>query len=96
MKSLNEILTILSEHKSSLKKKYYIKTLGIFGSYSHGDFDINSDIDILVEFEKTVGFEFIDLADELDNLLNNKVDLVSKKAIKPRYFNLIDSDLIYV
>jgi uncharacterized protein len=96
MKSLNEIITILSEHKSSLKKKYYIKTLGIFGSYSRGDFDNNSDIDILVEFEKPVGLEFIDLADELENLLQKKVDLVSKKAIKPRYFSSINSDLIYV
>jgi hypothetical protein len=70
--------------------------LGIFGSYSRGDFKKNSDIDIIVEFEKSPGFEFIDLADELEVILNKKVDLVSKKAIKPKYLNYIYSEIKYV
>jgi predicted nucleotidyltransferase len=56
----------------------------------------NSDIDILVEFTKPVGIEFIDLADELEKMLKSKVDLVSKNGIKPKYYEAIKKDLIYV
>ena len=76
--------------------KYNIKSLGVFGSYFRGDYRKDSDIDILVEFEKPIGLLFIDLADELENLLKNKVDLVSKKAIKQRYLDYIDQEIIYV
>ena len=96
MKNLNEILSILTKFKDKLKTKYNIKSLGVFGSYSRGDYTRDSDIDIIVEFEKPIGFEFIDLADELEYILNNKVDLVSKKAIKPRYLDCIDQEIIYV
>ncbi|MFI5145317.1 MAG: nucleotidyltransferase family protein [Ignavibacteria bacterium] len=95
MSTLNEILSLLSLNKESLKNKYNIKTLGIFGSYSRGDFHKNSDIDIIVEFEKSPGYEFIDLADELEIILKKKVDLVSKKAIKPKYLNYIYSEIKY-
>lgn len=65
MKSLDDIKLILIKSKKSLKSKYKIKSLGIFGSYSRGEAKEESDIDILVEFEEPIGLEFIDLADEL-------------------------------
>jgi hypothetical protein len=70
--------------------------LALFGSYSRNDYNNQSDVDILVEFDKTPGFEFIDLADELESLLKTKVDLVSRNGIKPKYFQFIEKDLIYV
>ena len=73
-----------------------IKEIGIFGSYTRGDNNEDSDIDILVEFENPIGLEFVDLAYELEELLNHKIDLVSKKAIKSRLINYINEDLIYV
>jgi predicted nucleotidyltransferase len=51
---------------------------------------------ILVEFSDRIGIRFIDLADELENIVGFKVDLVSKKGIKEKYLKSIDSDLIYV
>ena len=50
----------------------------------------------MVDFDKQVGVEFIDLATELEKLLDLKVDLVSKNGIKPRYFEAVKEDLIYV
>ena len=50
----------------------------------------------MVEFHSHVGSEFIELADELEEILGMKVDLVSKKAIKDRYFERIEENLIYV
>lgn len=76
--------------------KYHLRSIGIFGSFTRPDFNEDSDIDILVEFDQPVGIEFIDLAEELEDLLKIKVDLVSKKGIKPRYLKEIQKDLIYV
>ena len=50
----------------------------------------------MVDFKRPIGIEFIDLAEELETLLNTKVDLVSKNGIKAEYFNLIESELNYV
>jgi predicted nucleotidyltransferase len=96
MKTLNEIKKILKKNKPYLKKKYFISELGIFGSFSRGNPKRNSDIDLLVSLKKPLGFEFVDLADELEILLNHKVDLVSKDAIKKRIFDQILNEIIYV
>jgi predicted nucleotidyltransferase len=65
MDNFKHINTLLSEHKIDLKKKYNIRQLGVFGSYSRGEQIEKSDIDILVEFEKPIGLDFVLLADEL-------------------------------
>ncbi|MGB1004792.1 MAG: nucleotidyltransferase family protein [Salibacteraceae bacterium] len=96
MKSLEQIKKSLIEHKSSLFGRYPIKSLAIFGSYSRGDQNESSDIDILVEFNGKIGLKFIDLADEIERLLGKHVDLVSKNGVKKKYFESIYSDLIYV
>lgn len=91
-----EILTILNQHKESLLSKYPIRSIGLFGSVSRNEDTSQSDVDILVEFDGNIGIRFIDLADEIESLLRRKVDLVSKNAIKPRYYQSIKDDIIYV
>jgi predicted nucleotidyltransferase len=73
-----------------------LKSIGIFGSFTREDFKDDSDIDILIDYEQPIGIEFIDLAEELEKILNLKVDLVSKNGIKPKYLEEIQKDLIYV
>ena len=75
---------------------YGLKNIAIFGSYSRDQQNDASDLDILVEFNRPVGVEFIDLAEELERLLNIKVDLVSRNGVRPEYFKQIESDLNYV
>ena len=70
--------------------------MAVFGSYSRGDFDEKSDVDIMVELTYPDGIKFILLAQELELLLQKKVDLVSKKGIKPSYYCLMENDLQYV
>lgn len=53
-------------------------------------------MDILVEFNRPIGIEFIDLAEELEQILQIKGDLVSKKGIKIKYFKSIETELAYV
>ncbi|MCX2678525.1 nucleotidyltransferase family protein [Galbibacter sp. EGI 63066] len=96
MRTLQDIKNKLSSHKSRLFKDYPIKSLAIFGSYSRSEQENSSDLDILVEFSDRIGIRFIDLAEELEKIVGFKVDLVSKKGIKEKYLNSINSDLIYV
>lgn len=96
MNTLNEISLLLSKHKLDLYKRFSIKELGVFGSYSRGEQNKRSDIDILVEFEKPIGLDFVTLAEELEKILNKKVDLISKAAIKPKIWNYIKNDVTYV
>lgn len=70
--------------------------IAVFGSYARNEQKENSDIDILVDCSGDIGSNFISLADELENILNNKVDLVSKNGIKNKYFVYPKDDLIYV
>ena len=76
--------------------RYYVSELGLFGYVVRNDFSGESDIDILVDFSQPIGIEFIDLAEELETRLKRKVDLVSKKGVKPQYLKTIQADLIYV
>lgn len=96
MSPIDDILTKLKSTKSDLVAKYPIAALSLFGSYSRGDQSENSDIDILVELNGKIRSRFIDLAEELESALGRRVDLISKNGIKPRYYNSIEEDLIYV
>ncbi len=89
-------INILRQHNTELKAKYLIAKLGIFGSYSRGEQTPPSDVDIIVQFTESVGMAFIDLSFELENLLQIKVDLVNLNGLKPRYFQAIQTDIIYV
>jgi predicted nucleotidyltransferase len=82
--SLDEIKNVLRKYKSVLEDKYHINTLGIFGSYVHNEQAGGSDLDILVDFKAPISlFEFIDMEEELSEILGVKVDLVSRNALKP-------------
>ncbi|WP_373550869.1 nucleotidyltransferase family protein [Haliscomenobacter sp.] len=87
---------ILSANKDVLFHKYPIKELGIFGSVARKEENADSDIDILVEFSEPVGWEIIDLASELEELLGYKVDLVSKKAVRANLMPFVLKDIVYV
>lgn len=96
MKNKDDILNSLAKNKESLYSKYPIKSLAIFGSTARDENSEDSDVDILVEFSENIGIRFIDLAEEIESLLNRHVDLVSKKAVKPKYYQSFEEELIYV
>ncbi len=97
--AMNYLATVenkLKQTKPYLADKYHVNEIALFGSILRNDFSDKSDIDIIVDFSEPIGIEFIDLANELETILNRKVDLVSKTGIKPRYFNQILPDILYV
>jgi predicted nucleotidyltransferase len=96
MKTLAEVQSILSDHKTQLFEKYPLKSMAIFGSFSRNEPKASSDVDIIVEFNDKIGIKFIDLTDDIENYIGLKVDLVSRNGIKKRYLDAIKSELIYV
>lgn len=96
MKPLQETIEIVKEHKRELEERFKVKEIGIFGSYVRGEQKERSDIDVLVNFKEPIGLEFIELAEFLESILGEKIDLVSKGAIKPNRWKYIEEDLIYV
>ncbi|SNQ62429.1 nucleotidyltransferase family protein [Candidatus Methanoperedens nitratireducens] len=96
MKSKDEILKVLKKELPSLKEKFNVKSIGIFGSYLRGEQTETSDIDMLVEFEAPVGFfKFIELEDYLSEKLGAKVDLVTPDALKPLIKPHIMQEAVY-
>ena len=80
-----------------LASKYHVSSIGLFGSVVRDDFSpATSDIDIIIDFDSPIGIEFIDVADLIEKQLKTKVDLVSKKGIKPKYFAFIEQEIMYV
>lgn len=79
-----------------LRRQFFVKRIGIFGSYARNQQTKQSDLDILVELNKPIGmFAFLDLEDSLSHALKTKVDLVTNKALKPAVRKGILKETIY-
>jgi len=96
--NVNEIKNIIKSEELLLKKKFRVKKIGIFGSYSRGEQRKTSDIDILIEYYETPSmFEYLDLEEFLSKILNGiKVDLVMKNSLKRYIGERILSEVIYI
>ncbi len=97
MTQFESIIATIKKLKPELTTNYGVSSIGLFGSVVRDDFSSEkSDIDIIVDFSKPVGVEFIDLAEFLEKTFKRKIDLVSRKGIKGKYFREIESEIIYV
>ena len=77
-----EILLKLTELKPILYKDFAVKEIGLFGSYSDNTNTEDSDIDILIELEKPIGWKLFTLELFLEKVFCKKIDLVTKNALK--------------
>ena len=94
---LGDILKDLREHLPELQKRYRVKSLGVFGSYVHGEQRRRSDVDVLVEFEQVPTlFGYVELQEHLGKILGVKVDLVMKSALKPAIGRRILEEVVQV
>lgn len=95
--NLDEIKKTLAKEKDKLSEKFGVAEIGVFGSTVSGNSSKESDIDILVDFKKPIGlFKFVELENYLSEKLGRKVDLVSKKGIKPYIKENILNSTVYV
>ena len=82
MQSRAKIEQKLVSLKPILASKYFVDKIGYFGSFADKQQTAQSDLDILVEFSKPVGWEFFSLEMYLEQHLGIKVDLVTRNALK--------------
>jgi hypothetical protein len=97
VKTKEEILKILKDELPHLKEKYGIGKIGLFGSYSRGEQNIESDVDLLVQLGKPIGFfTFIAIENYLSERIGVKVELVTEDALKPLLKPYIIEEVVYV
>lgn len=97
MRDIEELILILRKHKKELENEYGVKSIGIFGSFIKKQEKNKSDLDILIEFQNAIDLlSFVHLKNYLSDLLNINVDLVMKKALKPRIGERILKEVVYI
>jgi len=84
MREIDRIMRILKDHKEELKRRFSLKKIGVFGSYTREEQTPESDIDIYVEFDmKNLTFDkYLELIDYLEKLLGRKIDLITKYGVE--------------
>ena len=90
------ILIKLTELKPVLSAEYSVSKIGLFGSFCDGSFSEDSDIDLLVEFEKPIGWKYFSLEIYLEGVFGRKIDLVTKNALKRQIKDRILKQVNYV
>lgn len=81
---LPQILAVLHRLLPALSARYGVRDLWVFGSYARRAQQADSDIDILVTFEEPPGLlRYLELENELSDLLGVRVDLVMREALRP-------------
>jgi predicted nucleotidyltransferase len=91
----DQVITKIKTNRHALKR-YGVKSLALFGSTARDKMRKRSDVDVLVQFDKSTWKNYIGLKFYLEDLLGREVDLVTPKAIKPATKPSIEKDLFYV
>ena len=90
------ILEQLNQKAEELKQNFSVRSIGLFGSLARNEADIESDIDIVVDFVEPTFDHYMDLKFYLEKLFGREVDLVTADTVKPRLKNVINKEVIYV
>ena len=97
MKTKAEVLEILEKDLPYLKKVFHVDKIGLFGSYARQEQTEESDLDLMIEFEKTPDFlELSDLEEHLSDLVGFKVEIVTPGGLKNRVKYNIMKDMEFV
>ena len=82
MLTREQVIKLLRENYPYLAVEYGVKRIGLFGSYAKDLYDEESDVDLVVEFRRPIGFKFIRLVEDLEHLLGRRVDVLTPVGIK--------------
>jgi predicted nucleotidyltransferase len=90
-----EFLLMIQELQPELKKRFSVRSIGIFGSNATGLSNEQSDVDILVELDEPTFDHYMELKFRLEEVLGREVDLVLKDTLKPRIKPIIEKEILY-
>lgn len=91
----DQVITKIKANRRALER-YGVKSLALFGSTARDKMRKRSDVDILVQFDKSTWANYIELKFYLEDLLGREVDLVTPKALKPAIKPSVEKELLYV
>ena len=89
------VLSVIREKRSEIASRFTVQRIGVFGSFARGQAGPQSDIDILVEFNKPTFDNYMDSKFYLEEVLNRQVDLVIHDAVKARLKSIIEKEVVY-
>jgi len=100
MLTREKIITVLRETYPYLASEYGVKRIGLFGSYAKDVPTEKSDVDIVVEFDRPIGFRFVEFTEYLESLLGKRVDVLTPAGIQgiriERIAKSIEESIVYV
>ena len=100
MKTREQITDILQKNREYLRSEFGIERIGLFGSYGKGTAHPGSDIDLVIEFARPIGFRFVELAEYLEKLLDTPVDILTPEGVRgirvPKVASEIQDSVVYV
>jgi uncharacterized protein len=101
MLTTKDILNYLKENKVYFRQKYFVDKIAVIGSYARGDYNSESDIDLLVYFlseakENRIFRIYINLQEDISFHLNKSVDIISNGKVLPAFRDIIEKEAIYV
>jgi len=95
-----QILSSIQQQMPYLTAEYGVARIGLFGSFASKTADDDSDIDLLVEFHKPIGFRFMELIDYLEGLFGREVDVLTPAGLQgirvKRVADNINESIVYV
>ena len=93
----DEAVALLNAHKAALEKQFGVKALALFGSTARDAAKLDSDIDILVDFDgPATSKRYFGVQFYLEDLLGSPIDLVTEKALRPELRPYVKQEAIYV
>ncbi len=93
MLTTGKVIEILRKELPSLGSTYGVKRMALFGSFAKEVQREDSDIDVLVEFEKPIGFRFMDFAEYVEKQVGRKVDILTPEGIKAIRIKQVAEDI---
>lgn len=93
MPTQESITKLLRDSYPHLAVEYGVKRIGLFGSFAKGLPNEKSDIDVIVEFERPLGFKFIEFAEHLEHLLGRRVDILTVAGLEKIRIQSVAEDI---
>ena len=93
MLTKEQVIQLLRENYPHLVTEYGVKRIGLFGSYANGTPNEQSDVDVVVEFERPIGFKFIELTEYLETLFDRKVDVLTPAGLQAIRFGQVAQNI---
>lgn len=93
MLTREQIVQTLQRERAYLAAEFGVSKIGLFGSFAKGQPKQASDVDLLVELERPIGFRFLELVDYLEAALGRKVDMLTPAGMKSIRIDKVAQDI---